>query len=559
MALYSIQDTTLTGIGDALRRRHGETKIATVTEQQTVPKEQDVFKSNNATGFGTFNGEMLDFDSMVLPAHEQLKVISIPSAATIKIKYWRTKQIGICAVDGEVESIDPSKDTLITPWETWGNSAKDITSEFTTNSNVVTFYAAGNVGGTDVGYYVECIGFDTEGNPLETKVINVEVEKEVENKYKPTEMAAAIDAISSAPPEDVFVITGSCDHRFYGGKWDWFIEQYANKITTKSITNASYMFYGSNISEIPFEINFDTDGADCDFMFGLTNQLQSVPSINFKQFDKYKVDSSLFQGCYAKEIGTIRFLFPSNISKIFYMCSYLRELPEFVSLKMTYIQTNKHSYSSEMFYGCYSLRSIPENFLKSFYGIWETPYGCFLYNAFYQCASLDEIKGLIPKTGTTTGNIFGYTFQYCCRVKNITFALQDDGTPYAVNWKNQVMNLTTSLGWAPSSTTGKGYILNYNSGITDDKEVTDDATYQALKNDPDWFTCDSTYSRYNHDSAVATINSLPDTSAYLATAGGTNTIKFNGAAGSATDGGAINTLTEAEVAVAAAKGWTCSY
>jgi hypothetical protein len=42
----------------------------------------------------------------------------------------------------------------------------------------------------------------------------------------------------------------------------------------------------------------------------------------------------------------------------------------------------------------------------------------------------------------------------------------------------------------------------------------------------------------------------------LATAGGTNTIKFKGIAGSKTDGGAINTLTEEEIAVAAAKGWT---
>ena len=67
------------------------------------------------------------------------------------------------------------------------------------------------------------------------------------------------------------------------------------------------------------------------------------------------------------------------------------------------------------------------------------------------------------------------------------------------------------------------------------------------------------FSRYNHDSAVATINSLPDTSAYLATKGGTNTIKFYGVLGALTDGGAINTLTEQEIAVAAAKGWTVTF
>ena len=67
---------------------------------------------------------------------------------------------------------------------------------------------------------------------------------------------------------------------------------------------------------------------------------------------------------------------------------------------------------------------------------------------------------------------------------------------------------------------------------------------------------DINYSRYNHNSAVRTINSLPDTSAYLATAGGTNTIKFEGQSGASTDGGAINTLTEEEIAVATAKGWS---
>jgi hypothetical protein len=80
-----------------------------------------------------------------------------------------------------------------------------------------------------------------------------------------------------------------------------------------------------------------------------------------------------------------------------------------------------------------------------------------------------------------------------------------------------------------------------------------------LKDDPDWFTCDVAYSRYNHDSAVATINSLPDTSEFLLECEGYNQITFNGAAGSNTDGGAISNLTEAEIAVAAAKGWTVTF
>lgn len=119
------------------------------------------------------------------------------------------------------------------------------------------------------------------------------------------------------------------------------------------------------------------------------------------------------------------------------------------------------------------------------------------------------------------------------------------------------MDLSELVGYTPNQYIGN--ILNYNSGITEDKRVTDDATYQALKDDPDWWTSNIAYSRYNHDSAVATINSLPDTSAYLAANGGTNTIKFKGESGSATDGGAISSLTPEEIAVATSRGWTVSF
>ena len=208
-----------------------------------------------------------------------------------------------------------------------------------------------------------------------------------------------------------------------------------------------------------------------------------------------------------------------------------------------------------MFTYCHSLRSIPMNLIKS-----GNPYVnysfSYYYSGFGDCYSLDELINLpLPYTKAKWNyNAFSSTFYSCHRLKNVTFAL-NDGVPYTVTWKSQVINLSVNIGYAPNDYT----ILDYNSGITKDKKVTDDATYQALKNDPDWWTRDINYSRYNHDSAVATINSLPDTSAYLATAGGTNTIKFNGQAGALTDGGAINTLTEEEIAVAAAKGWTCSF
>ena len=245
------------------------------------------------------------------------------------------------------------------------------------------------------------------------------------------------------------------------------------------------------------------------------------------------------------------------MSYIFSNCYSLRNIPEDIEswFDWSYMDNYTSSYGcdrSYMFVNCKSLRSIPMGFLNHGGHITVTS-NCIYNSTFYQCCVLDEVIGLpIPhKDAEWTSNAFTSTFYNCWRLKNMTFALSD-GQPYVMKWKSQIIDLT-----------GKGIvtglvrdIISYNSGITADKEVKDDATYQALKDDPDWFTTMIAYSRYNHDSAVATINSLPDTSAYLATAGGTNTIKFTSASGRDTDGGAINTLTEEEIAVAAAKGWT---
>ena len=134
------------------------------------------------------------------------------------------------------------------------------------------------------------------------------------------------------------------------------------------------------------------------------------------------------------------------------------------------------------------------------------------------------------------------------------FDTNADGTPKTAPWKNQSLDLTNYVGYAQYTST-----FNGKYGFTTATKVSDAATYEALKNNADYWTADINYSRYNHDSAVETINSMPDTSAYLAANGGTNTIKFKGESGKLTDGGAINTLTEEEIAVAVAKGWGVAF
>lgn len=371
-------------------------------------------------------------------------------------------------------------------------------------------------------------------------------------KYTLDEMAAlAAEPVGGGggnePTDEELVITGDCSYRFANGGWNWFISKYSNRMTTKDITNMNSMFSGSGIQEIPFQLNINSceNFSTCFSITSRETPLRVCPKIrgSIKWGTLTSFASMLDDCCRVRDFED---LFTSEM------------LDGFSSVKVV------SSYSSPkpiIFSGCRSLRTIPSWWYKFKLNEESTTFPTYsngLYNAtFEKCVALDEVANIPVWTcsGAQTSNMFRSTFLECGRLSRITFETNADGTSKVAKWKAQTIDISNYTGYVYLSST---YIGNYNSGITMDKEVKDDATYQALKNDPDWFATKVEYSRYNHDSAVETINSLPDTSAYLATAGGTNTIKFKGAHGSLTDGGAINTLTEEEIAVATAKGWTVS-
>ena len=355
-------------------------------------------------------------------------------------------------------------------------------------------------------------------------------------KYTPQELLNKLVELpfaKDAIPNSAKHLTGDCTSLFASGNWDWFIEQCGEEITTEMIETTDRMFWGSKVKSILFDLNC-IEGCIVSQTFYNCENLEHLPNI----------------------MGQLR-----NFYAFLYCCFRIREIPEqwATGIDWDYINTNTEWYWTRMtqfFDSCYSLRSIPKILIKRLYGASSSSNAC--NSIFNSCVSLEEIEGFRGPNATLSDNCLN-NFQGCHRLTRLVFDYEDEATntPRTQNWKGQTIDLSSGVGYVDSQY-NRNYILNYNSGITADKEVTDDATYQALKNDPDWFTCDIAYSRYNHDSAVETINSLPDTSAYLAANGGTNTISFKGAAGSATDGGAINTLTEAEIAVAAAKGWTVS-
>ena len=232
----------------------------------------------------------------------------------------------------------------------------------------------------------------------------------------------------------------------------------------------------------------------------------------------------------------------------------------------------------------------PSDCLKKWHEIMnnEQSYHDYPSTPYYSISGFDYIKELknIPvpyrNTKAITSEISFFGYYSSIRLPNtnsITFAT-NNGEPYKVNWKNQNIDLSKRVGYIANDWSSS--YKNYAQGYWKEKNnvfynTTDleqaKLNYNKLKNQDNWFswsTKKGTYegnnnvfysllfSRYNHDSAVETINSLPDTSEYLTSAGGTNTIKFKGIQGALTDGGAINTLTEAEIAVATEKGWTVS-
>lgn len=310
------------------------------------------------------------------------------------------------------------------------------------------------------------------------------------------------------------------------GNWDWYFEAVpsAEITTTMSFEEAFYHSKVTDLSHITIKTLLSAGSNN--YAFADCKNLTALPVMKWKD-------------------GTSK---PANMGNMFYNCQKLRYIPKdfFKTTDDNGNITNNFIFNNSggtaganIFMNCLSLRQLPDMPKTINYRNPQEMYS--------GCWCLDEIINTPVNTYALTSNKFSDYFKNCCRVKDITFAVQDDGTPYTVQWKGQVIDLQQVGCVNPNY---KNYITDYNSGITADKLVNSSATYNALKNDPDWYATDSTYSRYNYLSADRTLKSLPDTSAY-----GTNTIKFTANSGKHT-GGEINYLAEEDIAAAAAKGWT---
>ena len=82
-------------------------------------------------------------------------------------------------------------------------------------------------------------------------------------------------------PEDLLYLTGDQQYKFYGGKWDSFLEKYGNQIITENLTNVGGMFNNTSLKKIPFSFNMSKTNS-CNFadIFEGAKKLEYLPIIS---------------------------------------------------------------------------------------------------------------------------------------------------------------------------------------------------------------------------------------------------------------------------------------
>ena len=244
-------------------------------------------------------------------------------------------------------------------------------------------------------------------------------------------MPNEIASIETGGGVEPIVLTGDQKYGCSGSIAINYINLYGNTISTKDLANTSSMFYEYTNERIPFELNYRLGISNItSAMFNNAKNLTQLPVMNnLKAYDL----NNFCNGCYR-----------------------LREIPEdfFDSWDFTVMTTNTNGYAcncSSMFSYCYSLRSLPLKIFKYMNPKIVSNIYKYFHLGFYCCYVLNELADLpLPYTLDQTSNIFNSTFNKCYRLKKVTFALQEDGSPMVVNWKSQTIDLS-DIGHEPAT------------------------------------------------------------------------------------------------------------
>lgn len=385
MARYSISDTTLTALGDAVRSKVGETRKGLVPDK-------------------------VSYD-LTLPPHEQImETISSGNTYNLKILLIGTHYENI-----QITYVDTNS-KLIT--KVFDENNECFISRDTLKSKSTNGYIA-NISDEECNFTIDIIKMDDNGNEILK-------ETDIPNTMTPLQMAEAIDGMIEIP-DKALLFTDICSYKFAYNHWNWFIEACGDKITTQGISSISYMFYQSDtLQEIPFSIHLSPSSTyhAASAMFQNCNKLINIPMIySLKVQDM----GNMFSGC--MNISS----FPENFAKDW-------DWSRLDNATSAYTGTASNSFSN-----CMKLREIPQELLIHGNPFWSYTY-TRTNSGFNNCYGLEKLENVfIPYKSTgMTSNGFGSMVKNCCRLKKLTLQTQQDGTPYDVSgWKSQTIDLST--------------------------------------------------------------------------------------------------------------------
>ena len=357
----------------------------------------------------------------------------------------------------------------------------------------------------------------------------------------------------------------SSDSPFYNNS-----NYYIRRSNFNNITNMSYMFKDNDkitdLSDITINISGDTNAPIVSTFENCIN-LRKLPTFTMSSGSKVNMNQSIsfLRNCYVLE--------ENELQKVIYLEPY-------------------NSPQSSLFAYNYNIKNMDLSNMKL--NTWDNSY--WSYNKFVN--SEPNLRSLklpawnVKQDSKPLGSSYylSDSFTEMIMLDSLTFSTNADGSPMKAKVKSQSFSVTgnSSHPYGCSRydmgdyTSSKGLMLYPDEPLTGDDNVFRDITgsdttvekiqegYDRVKNRPNWcsfWSGNVTYngtsipasrltSRFNHTSIVEFINTIPDTSEYLAIAGGTNTIKLFKYQGDLTDEGGVSDLTPEEIAVATAKGWT---
>lgn len=358
----------------------------------------------------------------------------------------------------------------------------------------------------------------------------IRAKKSSTDTYTPAEMATAISSIETGgggglTAEDL-TFTGDLTKFNYYGRMSKIIKKYGSQMSFNGITNLYQAFWGNDPLNSDFS-NWTINLSRCDLGSCFANQSY------IKAFPKFE--------------GTV-----NRLTNLFSSGSSIELIPDdLFSTGTEFICKTTNDNYSGIFSGCSALKKLPLWFKNMTFTINKdtnyNTYSSVYYDTFRDCYALKELTlPIFPAPAKLKSNCFVSTFQDVRSMRKFVFAPPPAGNE-SVLWAKQTINLANyDCGFYPSA-----------SGS---KVIYDDETYNLYKNDPDARVRTLEYSFYNHDAALETIRSLPYAQMVdVPDSELQNVIKFYGKSGEKTDGGAINTLTTAEIAIATNKNWTVSY